>query len=204
MRTWIGKFSLLAFIGLLTLSVPAWAAPSLAPDALVNELSHKWQNEVNGDAAAIKKNRDLLFQVTDDITGPYIDYDKIARLVLGQYWRQASDTQRKEFVKEFRKYLVHTYATAMYEYRNADIEVKPTKVKPGDDMTRVQTVVKNPGQPPVSLNFVLFKKDGDWQAMDVLIENVSVVATLRSIYRSEIQQKGLDQVIADIAAKAKG
>ena len=175
-----------------------------APDALIAELTRQWKSEVTRHDAEIKKDKSVLFHITDRITAPYIDYEKIARLVLGKYWRKASDAQRKAFIKAFRADLVRKYATVLYGFRTADIQVKPAHYKKTDKNVRVKTVAKLPGRKPVSVNFILFRKDGKWRAMDVLTEGVSVVATLRGIYRSEIQKKGLDKVIAELKAKDKG
>jgi len=184
-------------------SAQAKPAPT-APDALIAELTKEWKAEVNKHDAEIKKDKSVLFKITDRITAPYIDYKKIARLVLGKYWRKASDAQKKAFIQAFRDDLVRKYATVLYGYRTADIQVRPVKYKETDKNVRVKTVAKLAGRQPVSVNFILYKKDNIWRAMDVLTEGVSVVATLRGIYRSEIQKKGLDRVIADLASKSKG
>ena len=195
---------LVGLMAFLVIGLAQAKTATTAPDALISRLTNEWKTEVNKHDAAIKKDKSVLFSITDRITAPYIDYQKIARLVLGRYWRKASDAQKKKFIKAFRDDLVRKYATVLYGFRTADIQVKPAHYKETDKNVRVKTVAKLPGRKPVSVNFILYKKDDNWRAMDVLTEGVSVVATLRGIYRSEIQQKGLDKVIAELAEKTKG
>ena len=190
---------------MVALAGMAQAKPApTAPDALISELTKRWQAEVSRQEAAIQKDKSVLFRITDRITAPYIDYEKIARLVLGKYWRKATDAQKKQFIQAFRDDLVRKYATVLYGFRKAKITVKPLTYKEKAKNVRVKTVAALPGRKPVSVNFILYRKDGNWRAMDVLTEGVSVVATLRGIYRSEIQKKGLDKVIADLAGKSQG
>lgn len=194
---------LISLVALLVVGAAQAKTVATAPDALISRLTAEWQAEVNKQTAAIDKDKAVLFRITDRITAPYIDYQKIARLVLGKYWRKASDPQKKEFIQAFRDDLVRKYATVLYSYREAEISVKPVNYKETDKNVRVKTVASLAGRKPVSVNFILYKKDENWRAMDVLTEGVSVVATLRGIYRSEIQKKGLDKVIADLASKSK-
>ena len=46
------------------------------------------------------------------------------------------------------------------------------------------------------MNFSLHKTDSGWKAWDVVIEGISYVKSFRTDFASEIQQKGLDEVIS--------
>jgi phospholipid transport system substrate-binding protein len=60
----------------------------------------------------------------------------------------------------------------------------------------VRTEVKKSSGEKVPVNFVLRKTDQGWKAWDVVIEGISYVKSFRTDFASEIQQKGLDEVIA--------
>ena len=47
----------------------------------------------------------------------------------------------------------------------------------------------------VPVDFTLRKTDNGWKAWDVVIEGISYVKSFRTDFASEIQQKGLDEVI---------
>jgi phospholipid transport system substrate-binding protein len=178
------------------------AATSDDPDALVKELYNKWLTTARAQQDTLAKNKARLYELTDTVSGPYINYNRLSRLVLGTTWKQASEEQRKRFTTEFRAHLVRTYATAMYTYIDSDFEFKPSNYKPGAKQVIVRTETRpRDGRPKLPVNYVLYNKGDGWQAMDVTIEGISVVATLRNIVRSEVHTKSLDAVIAELAEK---
>ena len=70
-------------------------------------------------------------------------------------------------------------------------------------MATVRTEVKRESGEKVPVNFSLRKTDGVWKAWDVVIEGISYVKSFRTDFASEIQQKGLDEVIARLEAGQK-
>jgi phospholipid transport system substrate-binding protein len=181
---------------------PSWASAPPDPDKFVKELYDSWISAARAEREAITSDKQQLYALTIQTTEPYIDYDRLARLVLGQHWRTATPEQRKRFVEEFRSYLVRTYATTMLEYMDSKFEFKPTRYSPDDRqvVVRTETIPQN-GRPPFPVNYVLYLADGQWKGMDVTIDGVSVVATLRNVIGSEISGKTLDAVIDDLAKK---
>ncbi|HEC14066.1 MAG TPA: ABC transporter substrate-binding protein [Acidiferrobacteraceae bacterium] len=178
------------------------AAVEKGPDALVKELYGAWVSKARAQKSELQKDPKKLYLLADEITAPYIDYNRFSRLVLGKHWRNASKTQRSRFEHEFRHHLVRTYATALLTYIDADFKFIPSKYKESDKQVLVKTETRpKGGGPKISVNYILYKKEGAWQAMDVAIEGISIVATLRSIVRSEVQNKSLDAVIEELAAK---
>jgi phospholipid transport system substrate-binding protein len=55
--------------------------------------------------------------------------------------------------------------------------------------------VKRESGDKVPVNFSLRKTDGVWKAWDVVIEGISYVKSFRTDFGSEIEAKGLDEVI---------
>lgn len=200
------KQTLSFIVGLLVmfamLATTTAAVEKKGPDALVEELYSAWLSKARVQKSELRKNPKKLYALADEITAPYIDYTRFSRLVLGKHWRSASETQRSRFEKEFRHHLVRTYATALLTYIDAEFKFIPSKYKEGDKQVLVRTETRpKDGGPKISVNYVLYNKEGAWQAMDVAIEGISIVATLRSIVRSEVHNKSLDAVIEELAAK---
>ncbi len=195
------KRLLLVFLA-LTISVGAEVCAASDPDTLVRQLYDDWVNKVRSNHAAIEADRRTLYTLTAESAGPYIDFNRLSRLVLGKYWRQATPVQQERFVAEFRNHLIRTYATAMYQYVDAAFILKPTKYKPTDRHVIVRTETKpNDGRPKFPVNYVLAQNNSGWQAIDVVVEGVSTVSTLRGIVNSEVQTKTLDGVIAELTEK---
>jgi len=65
-------------------------------------------------------------------------------------------------------------------------------------------VVQGGGQPNIPIHYDFYKnRDGAWKVYDIKIEGVSIVVNYRSVYASKIRDKGLDALIAEIAANNK-
>jgi len=162
--------------------------------------------------AEIKKNRDLyannydaLYKMAEEKVLPHFDFRRMSQWVLGRNWRTATPEQRDRFVTEFRDLLVATYSTALLSYKDQKIIYIPVPFKPGDTEALVKTeVVQGGGQPNIPIHYDFYKnRDGAWKVYDIKIEGVSIVVNYRSVYASKIRDKGLDALIAEIAANNK-
>jgi phospholipid transport system substrate-binding protein len=126
---------------------------------------------------------------------PNFDTEYAARLVLGQTWRTATPEQRKRFVDAFYHSLLRNYGAALVDFTADRFVILPYRGDPADTMATVRTEVKRSTGAKVPVNFSLRKTDGVWKAWDVVIEGISYVKSFRTDFGSEIQQKGLDEVI---------
>ena len=68
----------------------------------------------------------------------------------------------------------------------------------------MRTEIKRSNGTKVAVNYSLRKVNGEWKAWDVVIDGISYVKSYREDYGAEVQQKGLDAVIARLEAKAQG
>ena len=126
---------------------------------------------------------------------PNFDSEYAARLVLGQTWKTATPDQRKRFVDAFYHSLLRNYGTALIDFTADRFVILPYRGDPGDSTATVRTEVKRSSGEKVPVNFSLRKTDAGWKAWDVVIEGISYVKSFRTDFGSEIQQKGLDEVI---------
>lgn len=128
-----------------------------------------------------------------------VDFDRVAALILGQYWRTATPVQREKFKKEFRFLLVRTYTTAFTEYSNWKIRYLPLEMAPADKKVTVRTEILQDGAQPVAIDYRMIGEGKDWKVYDVLIEGVSLLQNYRSSFVDEIARTGsLDKLIAHL------
>ena len=66
----------------------------------------------------------------------------------------------------------------------------------------MRTEVRRSNGTQVPVNYSLRKTPSGWKAWDVVIEGISYVKSSREDYGAEVQQNGLDAVIARLEAKA--
>jgi phospholipid transport system substrate-binding protein len=126
---------------------------------------------------------------------PHIDFTAAAQLVLGKYWRNATDRQRGQFVEQFRALLLNTYLRAISRYHDNAIHFLPQRPAAAADRAEVDAEVEQPGGPPVHVRFRLHRADGDWLVYDFSVEGISLVTTQRSAFAREISEHGLDSLI---------
>ena len=177
---------------------------TLGPQETVENSAKKMLAELDANRAMYSKDPAKLDALVANVLLPNFDSEYAARLVLGQTWRTATDDQRKRFVDAFYHSLLHNYGTALLHFTADKFVILPYKGEPGDTQATVRTEVKKGTGDKVPVNFSLHKTAQGWKAWDVVIEGISYVKSFRTDFGSEIQQKGLDEVITRLEADSKG
>jgi phospholipid transport system substrate-binding protein len=203
-RLTIGAFliSMLA-VGAYAADTPAPDASSLTPQQLVENSAKKMLTELDANRAMYKADPAKLDALVGNVLLPNFDTEYSARLVLGQSWRTATPEQRKRFVDAFYHSLLRNYGAALIDFTGDRFVVLPYKGDPGDTTATVRTEVKKSSGDKVPVNFSLRKTPEGWKAWDVVIEGISYVKSFRTDFASEIQQKGLDDVITRLEKEGR-
>jgi phospholipid transport system substrate-binding protein len=186
-----------------TSAAPSAAPSTLGPQELVENSAKRMLVELDANRAMYAKDPAKLDALVANVLLPNFDTEYAARLVLGQTWRTATPEQRKRFVDAFYHSLLRNYGSALVNFTADRFNILPYKGDPNDTMATVRTEVKRESGEKVPVNFSLRKSDGVWKAWDVVIEGISYVKSFRTDFASEIQQKGLDEVIARLEAGQK-
>jgi phospholipid transport system substrate-binding protein len=182
---------------------PASNANNLTPQELVENSAKRMLAELDKNRAMYKSDAAKLDALVGNVLLPYFDTDYAARLVLGQSWRTATPEQRKRFVDAFYHSLLRNYGAALVDFTGDRFIVLPYKGDPSDTTATVRTEVKRSTGDKVPVNFSLRKTPEGWKAWDVVIEGISYVKSFRTDFASEIQQKGLDDVITRLETEGK-
>jgi len=138
------------------------------------------------------------------------DVAAIGKFALGPYWRQATDSQKKEYTGLFEDMIVQTYTTRFEDYSGQKLKVTGSEPSGSDYIVSSQVIQKD--GPPVNLQWRVRKKDGALRIVDVVVEGVSMSVTQRSDFASVIQNGGgsIDALLKslsdrrDAAANKKG
>ncbi len=173
------------------------------PSELIESSANILLNGIDSRRAEFRKDPTGLYKLVGETLLPHFDTPYSAQLVLGRHWRNATPDQRKRFVEAFYDSLLYTYGDAMIDFTADRLRVLPTKVAPTDERATVRTEIKRSNGTKVSVNYSLRKVKGEWKAWDVVIDGISYVKSYREDYGSEVDQKGLDAVIARLEAKAQ-
>jgi len=150
--------------------------------------------DLDANRAAYKKDPAKVGELVDKYLLPHFDTEYAARLVLGKNWRTANADQRKRFVDAFYHSLLTNYGTALTDF-TAD-RLKILGSKPDGDRATVRTEVKRDNGDRIGVNYAMHKTPDGWKAWDVSIDGISYVNSYREDFGAQIDQQGIDAVIA--------
>jgi phospholipid transport system substrate-binding protein len=179
----------------------AQGAPE-APDVLVKRLVEDVMATVKSDkdiqAGSITKINDLV----ESKILPSVDFKRMTASAVGKNWSAATPDQQTQITEQFRKLLVYTYAGALSQVRDQQIQFKPFRADAGDTTVVVQTqVVNTKGGEPIQLNYKLTKEGDAWKIIDVNVLGVWLVENYRSTFAQQVSQGGIDGLIKALVDK---
>jgi phospholipid transport system substrate-binding protein len=190
----------LSFVATLLIAGPARAAdapvvPGPGPQQLIEQVSRDLLHEIDANRAALAKDPAKLRALVDRVLLPDFDAEYSAQLVLGKYWRTATEQQRHRFVDAFIQSMMRKYGNALLDFTADRLLILPFKGDPTADRATVRTEVKRDNGTPVPVNYSLRATPKGWKAWDVTIEGISYVKNFKTDFGAEIEAKGLDAVI---------
>jgi phospholipid transport system substrate-binding protein len=179
-------------------------AQEIAPDALVRGVANDVLDIVRKDKEIQAGNTRKAVELAEAKVLPHFNFPHMTALAVGKDWRQANPTQQKALIDEFRTLLVRTYSKALTEYRNQNIDFKPLKMQAADTDVTVRSLVNQPGNKPVQIDYNLEKTDRGWKVYDISVAGISLVTNYRGSFAQEVSAGGIDGLIAALRTKNKG
>jgi phospholipid transport system substrate-binding protein len=174
------------------------------PQAMVRDSGEKLLAELDQRKAELEADPQKVYPFVERFVLPHFDFHEMSQAAMGRYWRQASEAQREDIVREFRELLVRTYATALLGYSDQKVHYLPMQWNPEDTRVMVPTRFESPGAPPIPIDYRL-KFDGErWLIYDVVIENVSLITNYRGQFNGVVRSQGIDGLITALSNKNRG
>jgi phospholipid transport system substrate-binding protein len=175
----------------------AEAIDSSTPQKLIESSSKALLADLDANRAAYRKDISGLYKVIDSQFLPHVDVPYAAQQVLGKHWREATAAQRKRFTDALYQSLLQTYGKALLDFTSDQMKVLPSQDDPSATRSSIRTRVRTSNGTDVAVNYTLRKVDGgQWMVWDVVIEGISYVKSFRDDYGTEIDQKGLESLLA--------
>ncbi|MEP6721374.1 MAG: ABC transporter substrate-binding protein [Variovorax sp.] len=184
---------------------PARAADE-APDALVKRISGDVLDTIRADKSIKAGDINKIMVLVDTKVMPNLNFQRMTASAVGPAWRQATPEQQKRLQDEFKVLLVRTYAGALDQVTDQTVTVRPFRGSADDKEVLVRTEIKGNGD-PVQLDYRLEKTPGEgagWKIYNLNVLGVWLVDTYRTQFSQEINTKGIDGLIATLAARNKG
>lgn len=195
-----------AFFSVVTFlfSVQSFAViiPQDDPAEMVDALSHELISAMNEQRAELESSPEKIKAFAGVYVLPYIDTAKMARYVMGKYWRTATESQQHAFMDAFSNTLIRSYSQSLLKLRIESVEVKAAQVEKPGRVTVASSVLQADGnRTDVVYRAYLNSKTQKWMLYDVAIEGISMLLNYRKAYGSDFSKKGIDAVISEMQAK---
>ncbi len=184
-------------------ALPLAHAADEAPDALIKRLSDEVMGAIKADKSLQSGDTARLSALVDSKVMPNVNFARMTASAVGPAWRQATPEQQKRLQDEFKTLLLRTYSGAISQVSEETVSVKPLRAQPGDTEVVVRTEIRGRGD-PIQLDYRLEKTPGQgsgWKIYNLNVLGVWLVETYRSQFATEINNKGVDGLIASLAER---
>jgi phospholipid transport system substrate-binding protein len=180
------------------------AAVQQTPVQIVQGIADQLATAIEGHRDELKRDKEKLIAIIDDVFLPHFDIEYASILVLGRHAREATPAQRDRFAKAFYNSITHRYAEGLLNYTRGKVKVLPFNGDLNDKRTVVRTQVVLDDGKLVSIDYAFRKsRSGDWKAYDVIIEGISYVTNYRNQVDAEIRKVGIEQLITNLETQGE-
>lgn len=194
----------------LTLGVMACIAPSASaadesPDGLVKRLTDEVLDTIKAEKLNQSADITKILALVDNKIMPNVDFKRMTASAVGPAWRRTTPEQQERLQNEFKTLLVRTYSSALAQINDQKITVKPMRAAPTDTEVVVRSEIRGRGD-PIQLEYRLEKTPGQgagWKIYNINVLGVWLMETYRGQFAQEINTKGVDGLIATLAARNK-
>jgi phospholipid transport system substrate-binding protein len=194
------SFSLVGVV--LAFGLATGASALEAPVDVVRHTTSEVVTRVKNEKDALRADPGKMYALVSEMIFPHFDFEIMSQFVLGEQWKTADAAKRQAFVEQFRKLLVRTYAAALLEYSDQEINYPDPGPQPKNSKTAlVKQDITQPGSGLLPVAYRLHSKTGAWLVFDVSVDGVSLVKTYRSSFTSILKEGGLDKLIESLAVK---
>jgi phospholipid transport system substrate-binding protein len=178
----IGLMSKRLILKVLTLAVCfcLWDSPALPaenPQTVVQTVTGQIIKILEQYPQDIRARR----QQIEAVINKHVDFEAITRLAIGRRWNNLPPDKQMEFTREFSKLLFNTYIGDLEKYVGENITYTNRPVDQG--YVVVKALIKDQNG-PISLEYFLHLRDGEWKVYDVGVAGRSLVMNYRNQFDS--------------------
>ena len=124
------RFRSLVLAALAALTLGSGVCAQEAPQETVRKTTDAVISRVKDEKDVLRADPTRMYNLVSELVFPHFDFGVMSQFVLGAEWKTAEEAKRAEFVEQFRKLLVRTYAAALLEYSEQTIAYPDPGVTP--------------------------------------------------------------------------
>lgn len=134
-----------------------------------------------------------------DTLSPLVDFDGIARAVMGKHAAAAAEEQIEEFSRTFRTTMTQLYLRSLLNLEIRDVRVEPpgTGFDPDSGRASVRMIAVVDGGSEYDIRYSLrTDEQGEWRVLNVVVEGVNIGLIFMNQFDSAMQRRAdIDAVI---------
>lgn len=127
------------------------------------------------------------------------DTNTIAQSALAANYRELNAEQRAEFEVLFFDILKNTYIDRLDGYTDETVEITGEEIDGNRGTVKSLVYTTNSS---ISVDYSLRQRPNGWFIYDIIVEDVSLLSSYRSTYRSIIRRSGIDGLLNDLRNQA--
>jgi len=131
-----------------------------------------------------------------------IDANWIARFVLGNNYKTASEPQRQRFQDLYRQFMINTYGPKFKNYEGTGFKVKQISKESRFYLVKTDFLTKKI-EAPIAIDFRVRKLNNRLVILDFIAEGISLIETQRSEFNSAIAKNGMDKFLDELEIRVK-
>ncbi len=197
------KKGLFGFIlAFLTLNF-AFAASSPVP--MLQQTADNLIQQLKANRAQFKQNPQMVYDIVQRLVLPHVDKNRMARSVVDNtLWQQASASDRAQFISQFQRLVLRTYAAAFAEYTNEIVKFRPIRSDYAQQANlTIQSQIIRGGKSPIPVDYSVARQGASWKIYDFTVDGISMVNSFRSQFAG-LNKGSLAQINQFLAQRNSG
>lgn len=182
-------------------SAPVPAQPALAPEAaVVDVLQNGLIENLENPAASASRARSAALGA---LIAETFDINAMGAVAVGiRNYQNWTRDQKTAFLDAFARFLVATHSSRFEGVKGQRFEIEGSEdAQSGRKLVHARYFRE--GHDPVQIDYLVQNRNGDWRVLDVYLDGtVSLLALHRAEFASVLRDRGFDNFIAAMHAKA--
>ena len=176
------------------------------PVNMLQGISDKMISDLQTHKATLRSNPSQVYGYADNLIVPHADLAEMSKRVLPpRIWEQATPVERSQFQKEFTNLLVHTYASALAEYKDETVRFYPVRGGfQGKATVKVDSTIVRSEGPSIPVSYRLIYKGSQWRIYDMVVDGVSLLESFRSQFADKLSRGTMADLIHDMSSHNSG
>ncbi|MCC4308204.1 ABC transporter substrate-binding protein [Alcanivorax marinus] len=192
-----------AVMALILVAMAGLAQAAQDPRQLVQDTLDRMTTLIDQNRDQLNKDPEYARQLVREELVPLVDFKRITRMVMGDYFDDASRDQKYRFLDVFKNSLINTYASGVTLYQGQKIEVLPMREEDRKgNYARVRVQGTTDDGKVIPVYFTLFQDGDQWKVVNVFVNGLDLRAVYQAQFAQSMQQYGdLDQAIDNWSAQ---